>query len=212
MKKMIVFVLTMVLLFSYATLASAELVFGVSGETGPVDFTVEEQNAAATTESTDLQMVNAELNLVITRLYLEYSQADLSGGSFKSYGLKTGWELGPKFLRAQILGGLQGYDYLDDDYAALGSMQFLGLVGGAGVESKWGKVKFYGSALMSVAGRSTSNTEDDNATKIQNFCAGISYNPLPMLELFGNYRMIDVKSDFIKLDYKGYTGGVKVSF
>ena len=214
MKKLMVLFVTMIMLFSYATLASAELLFGVSAETGKVDFSADYAGGSENdfTESPKTVMLNGELNLVLTRVYLEYGQTDLERGSFSSYGLKTGWELGPGILKAQLLGGLQGYKFEDDKLAALGSNSVIGLVGGVGLESKIGNLKIYGSALIPLLVRFSSDIDTDNSAGIENYCIGISYAPIPMLDIFANYRNTVVESKFLTLESEGYTVGAKISF
>jgi predicted porin len=214
MKKMMALVLTLGLLFSCARLASAELLFGASAEMGESDFTAlySSSGYADFSDSARTVMLNGELNLVATRLYLEYSQTDLAQASFSSYGLKTGWELGPGILKAQILGGLQGYEFEDDHNSAWGSTSVIGLVGGAGLESKVGKVKFSGSVLAPLLIRATNDRKTDNSASITNFGVGVSYALLPMLDVFLNYRNIKVESDFLTLESRGYSLGAQLSF
>jgi hypothetical protein len=213
MKKLLALVLTFGLLFSYASLASAELLFGASAETGEFDFIADSSSSGLSdySDSANMMMLNGELNLVVTRLYLEYSQTDLAKASFSSWGLKTGWELGPGILKAQILGGLQGYRF-EADNSSWGRTSFIGLVGGVGLESKIGQVKFYGSALLPLLVRSTNDSETDNSSSIENICIGVSYAPLPMLDVFVNYRNLNVKSDWVTLESNGYSLGAKLSF
>ena len=212
MKKLMVLSLTMVLLFSYVTLASAEVLFGVSAETGKVDLTADYAGTSYDYSDSDIVMLNGELNVFLTRLYVEYGQTDIEQGSFKSYGLKAGWELGPGLLKAQILGGFQGYKFEDENLAALGGYSVAGLVGGVGLESKIGKMKFYGSALIPLVVRSQSDKEDDNSSSIENYCIGVSYAPIPMLDIFANYRNTKLESNFLTLQSEGYTVGAKISF
>lgn len=214
MKKLLVLVLTLGLLISSASLVSAEVLFGVSAETGEVDFSAVYGGDAAHdfNESSKMLMLNGELNLVLTRLYFEYSRTELDQASFSSYGLKTGWEVGPGILKAQLLGGLQGYRFEDDTYPDLGRNSVIGLVGGVGLESKIGPVKIYGSALVPLLVRSSSDLDTDNSSGIENYCVGLSYAPLPLVDIFANYRRIKVESDFLQLKSEGYSVGAKLSF
>jgi hypothetical protein len=212
MKKFMILVLTFGLLFSYAGLASAELLFGASAATGEFDFTADYGSEANYSDSATMVMLNGELNLITTRIYLEYGQTDLDNAAFSSYGLKTGCDLGPGILKAQLLGGLQGYRFEDDNRPGMGRTSVTGLVGGVGVESKLGKVTFFGSALIPLLVRATNDHDTDNSSKITNIGLGVSYHPLPMLDVFINYRNLKVESDFVTLKSDGYSLGAKLSF
>jgi hypothetical protein len=212
MKKLMMLVLTFGLLFSYAGLASAELLFGASAETGRFDFTADYDSGADYSDSANTVMLNGELNLMVTRLYLEYGHTNLDSATFSSYGLKTGWELGPGILKAQLFGGLQGYRFEDDNRPDLRRTSVTGLVGGAGVESKLGKVTFYGSVMLPLLVRATNERDTDNSSKLTNIGLGVSYSPLPLLDIFVNYRKIKVEADFETLESHGYSLGAKLSF
>jgi hypothetical protein len=212
MKQFVVLVLTLGLLFSNAGPAEAELLLGAGAATGEYDFSADYDSGADYSDSANQVSFNGELNLIATRLYLEYAQTDLENASFSSYGLQTGWELGPGILRARLLGGLQGYRFEDDRRPDLGRTAVTGLVGGAGVESKLGKVTVYGSALIPLLVRATNDRDTDNGAKITNLNLGVSYHPLPLLDVFVDYRNLRVETDFVTLKSHGYSLGAKLSF
>jgi hypothetical protein len=214
MKTMIVTILTAVLLFSCCAIASAELLFGVSLETGQSDFSANYDNSALTdiSESTNPLTLNGEINLLMTRIFVEYSKADLDNSSFYGLGLRTGWEIGPDILKAKFSAGYQGYTFNDHDLPANRNNAYHSLVAGVGVESKIANLTFYGNTLLPLVTNYSNGSHTDNGASLDYLCIGVAYSPLPTIGLFANYRKVGAESDVLSLDSSGYSVGAKFSF
>jgi hypothetical protein len=223
LKMMMVTVLTFGLLGSCAAVASAEMLFGVSAATGQTDFTCSYSGAYATAgltgtdDKADSLAANLELNLFLTRIYIDASKTSFSGSNFYKVGVSAGWELGPDILRARLFAGGKGYVFEDRSNAA-GDVRnvFYALGGGGGVESKLGNLKIYGNVFIPVITKYTNEyiygKEDDSSPDMSYVEAGLSFSTVPLVDIFVNYHKESATADnMFKFDATTYTAGVKVS-
>jgi hypothetical protein len=208
MRVIVVIILAISLLFSYVTIASAEVLFGVSAETGRTDFSADYRSSLTdVSKSPNILILNGDVNLLLVHIYLEYGTADMEQRSFTTTGLKAGWEFGPSILKAKVFAGYQQYvftDTIDNTYASL--------VGGLGIESKIDKLTFYGTTLIPVVTRFSNSSDTDNGASLNYLNLGVAYAPLPLIDLFVNYRTLKANSDFLNISANGYTMGAKFSF
>jgi hypothetical protein len=222
LKTMLVTVLTFGLLGSCAAVASAEMLFGVSAATGQTDFTASYSGSTfGSLNSTDDKVssltANLELNLFLTRIYIDASKASFSDSDFYKVGVSAGWELGPDILRARLFAGGKGYVFEDRSNAA-GDVRnvFYALGGGGGVESKLGNLKIYGNVFIPVITKYTNEyiygKEDDSSPDMSYVEAGLSFSTVPLVDIFVNYHKESATADnMFKFDATTYSAGVKVS-
>jgi hypothetical protein len=214
MKKVIVPIITAILLFSCSAGASAEILFGASAETGHSDFSADYRDAgrADVSGSPTPLILNGEINLLLTRIFAEYSRADLDHSSFSGFGLRAGWEIGPQILRARLSAGYQGYTFNDQNLAANRNNTYRSLVAGIGVESTIAGVTISGETLLPLFTEFSNGSHTDNGASLDYLRIGAAYSLLPAVDLFVNYREMGAKSDVVTLDSSGYSAGVKFSF
>jgi hypothetical protein len=214
MKPVIVPIIAAILLFSRCTVASAELLFGVSAETGQSDFTADyrDTGSADVSKSSAPLTLNGEINLLLTRIIAEYSQANPDHSTFSGFGLRSGWEIGPEIFKAKLSAGYQRYVFSDRNLSANRHNTYRSLVAGVGVETKIAGVTIYGNTLLPLITEYSNGSHTDNGADLDYLCIGVAYCPLPTVDLFINYRTIGAKSDVVTLDSSGYSAGVKFSF
>jgi hypothetical protein len=214
MKKVIAPIITAILVFSCCAGASAEILFGVSAETGHSDFSADYRDAdrADVSKSPAPLILNGEINLLMTRIFAEYSRANLDHSSFSGFGLRTGWEIGPQILKARLSAGYQGYTLNDQNLAVNRNNTFRSLVAGIGVESKIAGITISGETLLPLFTEFSNGSHTDNGADLDYLRIGVAYSFLPTVDLFVNYREMGTKSDVVTLDSSGYSAGVKFSF
>lgn len=213
MKKIILILVVIVsLLLSCTMIASAEVLFGLTAETGNTDFTANYKSVLSglpdVSKSTNALVLDSNFNLLGTHINVEYSKNDMNNNkTYSTAGVKVGWEFGPDILTLKVFGGYQEYvfsDTLDNS--------FTSLVGGLGVESKVAVFTFYGSALIPIETHFTNSAQKDNNASLSYVLLGASYAPLPFVDLCVNYRAMSADSNVLKISSTGYTVGVKISF
>jgi hypothetical protein len=212
MKKIILILVVIVsLLLSCTMIASAEVLFGLTAETGNTDFTANYKSALPlpdVSKSTNALVLDSNFNLLGTHINVEYSKDDMNNNkTFSTAGVKVGWEFGPDILTLQVFGGYQEYvfsDTLDNS--------FTSLVGGLGVESKVAVFTFYGSALIPIQTNFSNGAQKDDNASLSYVLVGATYSPLPFVDLCVNYRAMSADSNVLKISSTGYTVGVKISF
>jgi hypothetical protein len=222
LKTMLVTVLTFGLLGSCAAVASAEMLFGVSGSTGQTDFTASYSGGTfgslkSTDDKASSLSANLELNLFLARIYIDASKTTFSESNFYKIGVGAGWELGPDILRVNLYAGGKGYIFEDRSNSA-GDVRnvFYALGGGGGVESKLGNLKIYGNVFIPVITKYTNEyiygNEDDSSPDMTYLEAGLSLSTVPFVDIFVNYRKESATADNVfKFDSTTYSAGVKVS-
>jgi hypothetical protein len=214
MKIVVIPIITAVLLFSCCAVAFAERLFEASVETGQSDFSANYRDTgpADVSESPAPLILNGELNLLMTRIMAEYSRANLEHSAFSGLGLRAGWEIGPKILKAKLSAGYQEYTFNDRSLPAHRNNTYRSLVAGIGVASQIAAVTVYGNTLLPLITDYSNGSHTDNGASLNYFCIGVAYSPFPTVDLFVNYRDTGAKSDVVILDSSGYSAGVKFSF
>lgn len=222
-KMMMVSVLSLGLLGSCAAMASAEVLFGVSGSTGQTDFTSSYTGTYSSTyglvgtngQSSTLN-ANLEVNLLLARLYVDASQTAFSNSNFYKLGVGAGWELGPDILRLGVYAGGKAYLF-EDRSNATGDVRnvFYALGGGASVESKIGNLKIYGKMFTPVFTKYTNEyltaSGSDSSAEMSYLEAGLSLATIPFVDIFATYHKESATADVFNFDSTTYSAGVKIS-
>jgi hypothetical protein len=222
----IVVILTLCLLFSFTSLASAELLFGVSAETGSSDFSVDYKGDYATTyhaanvddisELPDMITLTGDLNLFLVRIGAEYGYGDVGdGATFSTATIKAGWDIALPVFTFQLYGGYQAFTITHGDTVSsleLGDSAYWDLFASIGVKASLANVSVFANANVPLYGKFDNGVDEDDNASISCLKAGISYAPLPFVDLFVDYRKMDAESKVMKLASEGYNFGVKLSF
>jgi hypothetical protein len=227
-KLAIVFILTLSLLLSFASLAAAEVLFGVTAETGPSDFSLnyQEKGGYATeyhgagvddiSASPNMITMTADINLFLIRLAAEYGYGDVGkGATFSNATIKAGWDIGLPLVTVQLYGGYQAYTLTHGDSAdslSLGDSAYWDLFGSLGLQTGFGPISIYANENFPLYCNFDNGVDSDSSASMNYFKAGISYAPLPFIDLFVDYRKMDAESKVMKLESDGYNFGVKISF
>jgi hypothetical protein len=215
MKKIaLAIVLTIGLLLSFAMTASAEILFGASGEIGGTDFKADYASSSSSdvSDSPTQFFLNGSLNLLGTHISLECSDVDADHFQFSTIDFRVGWQLGLDIFKVKAFGGYERFRFSDDALTANQDNTYSSVVGGVGFESKIKKVTFSASALIPVATRFSNDAIDDDDADLKYLKVGIAYAPLPLVDLFVNYRDLKGESEVVDITAQSYTAGVKISF
>ncbi len=206
-KILVTIIFCICLISSYSTAASAEVLFGASAETGPIDVKADYDSGSDLSISPNMLTLYGEANLLVMRIGLEYGKAEKGSYSITTTNFKAGWELGPKVLKAKLYGGYYQYifsDSRDNTYSSL--------AGDFGLESKIGKWTFYGDKVIPLTTRFDNGDSSDNSAGFNSITYGIAYSPVPFVNLFVNYRNVNAESDVLDVSSHGYSVGAKVYF
>ncbi len=230
MKKLAsILILTFSLLLSFATLASAELLFGVSAEAGPSDFSVNYKEPFKTnynstpgytvdniSKSPTQVTLTGDLNLLLIHIGGEYSTADMGkDGTFSTATIKAGWELGLPIVSLQLYGGYQAYTLTKGDSISnpsLGDSAYWDLFASVGAKVSLADISVYANANIPIYAKFSNGIDDDSSPSMSYLKAGISYAPIPFVDLFVDYRKMEAESKVMKLSSDGYNFGVRLSF
>jgi len=221
----IILILTFLLLLSFATLASAEVLFGVTAETGPMDLktTIKSDYAAAyqldgvnnISSTPTMVTLTGDLNLFLIHIGAEYGTGDAGHGStFSTATVKAGWDFGLPVLSFSLFGGYQGMTLTKSNSASasLDDCAYWDLFAGLGAQASLGPISIYGTTNIPIYGRYRDGVNSDNSASIDYYKLGVSYAPIPFVNLFVDYRKMEADSKVIKLESDGYQFGVGLSF
>jgi hypothetical protein len=200
-------VLTTALLFSFAVTAGAEMLFGVSAEGGALDFDADSTYFSDISETPSIIIVTGDLNLLLVHITAEYGTAELGSDAFYLAAVKAGWELGPGIFKAKLYGGYRAYGFTETLPHVFG-----GLVGSLGVESKLGKFKIYGDMEIPLVIWYTNGLVRETDASLSYLNLGASFAPLPLIDVFVNYRTLSAESGYMSFSAAGTTFGVRFSF
>ncbi len=222
-KAAIILILSLALLLSFATLASAELLFGVSAATGPSDFSVDYKpgyNYGGTvsdiSKSPSQVTLTGDLNLLLIHIGAEYSTADMGkSGTFSTATVKAGWELGLPLVSFGLYGGYQAYTLTKGssiNNPSLGDSAYWDLFASVGAKVSLADISVYATTNIPLYAEFSNGITDDDSASMTYLKAGVSYAPIPFVDLFVDYRKMEGDSKVMKLSSDGYNFGVKLSF
>jgi hypothetical protein len=224
-KSAIILILTFLLLLSFATLASAEVLFGVTAETGPMDLTTNvkgDYNSYGVYDGMDnisstpnMVTLTGDLNLFLIHIGAEYGTGDAGHGStFSTATVKAGWDFGLPVLSFSLFGGYQAMTLTKSDVAStsLDNCAYWDLFAGLGAQASLGPISIYGTTNIPIYGRYRDGVNSDNSASIDYYKLGVSYAPIPFVSLFVDYRKMEADSKVMKLESDGYQFGVCLSF
>lgn len=215
MKKFtMVIVLIVCLLFTVSVIVSAEMLFGVSAETGPTNLTADYLLGTTydVTKSPNMLILNGNLNLLGTHIDLEYGSSNMDIATFSTASLRVGWELGLKVLKVKLSGGYHQFQFADSRLSPVGNNLYASVGGGLGVESKIDKFTIQGMVFVPVYTHYTNGGIEDSKASLSYASVGVAYAPLPLFDVLVNYRAMKADSTVLSLLSTGYSVGVKFSF
>lgn len=206
-------VLTMtLLLFGLTGPAAAEVLFGVSGEVGKADFEADYANGTDISESPTTIYLTGKVNLLGTRISLEHGITDMDEYTFTTTDFRIGWELGLSILRVKVFGGYEYYLFSDDTLSNNQDSSFSSLVVGVGAESNLGPFTIYGTTFIPVYTQFDNDATNDDDGDLSYFQLGVAYSPIPLVNLFVNYRTLQADSDWLDISSDSYTAGLSIAF
>ncbi len=225
-KAAIIFILSLALLLSFATLASAELLFSASAGAGPSDFSVNYKEPYKTnyasggigdiSKSPTQLTLTGDLDLFLIRIGAEYSTADMGkSGTFSTATIKAGWELGLPLVSFGLYGGYQAYTLTKGSSisnASLGDSAYWDLFAGVGAKVSLADISIYASTNIPLYCEFDNGINKDDSASMTYLKAGVSYAPIPFVDLFVDYRKMEGDSKVMKLSSDGYNFGVRLSF
>ncbi len=213
MKSGLVFILTLGLLLGLSTLAGADFV-KVGGEVLFGDLKVE-----GGTPGYDLSQPNTmiylegDVNLLLIKLGAEIGYVDLDPYYYTNALVKSGFGLGIAGISAEAFLGYQGVFFGDRNRVEVRS--FHGAVIGADVKVELlKKIKIYGSASLPLITMHYLNKENisKNNITMEYYKVGVAVSPLPLVDVFVNYRFSGAAYESLNIKNSGYSVGVMVGF
>jgi hypothetical protein len=215
-KAAIIFILSLALLLSFTALASAEILFSASAEAGPSDFSVDYKPGYAYSDiskSPTQVTLTGDLNLFLIHIGAEYSTADVGNdATFSTAAIKAGWDLGLPILSFQLYGGYQAYTLTHGNVTALDNSVYWDLFASVGVQASLADISFYATTNIPLYCKFDNGVDKDDSASMDYLKVGVSYAPIPFVDLFVDYRKIEADSKVMKLSSDGYNFGVRLSF
>lgn len=214
MKTLLIIALSLGLLFSLATLASAEILFGLSAETGSAAVSADYSAPASgdVSKSAGITFVNGNFNLLGTKIRLEYGVSDLSPYKLTASKVRIGWDIGLTALKAEVFGGYQQFVFTDDTLPNGNQNNCWSLIGGVRLESRINRFTVSGAAVLPLKSYYNNGVREDYNAGLNDWSLGVSYSPMPLVDLFINYRAWQANSQVVNLGVQSYTVGAKISF
>lgn len=214
MKTALILLTMIFLLVGITGPAAAEVLFEISGEVGKSDFDAEYADSLLSnvSKSPTTIYLTGKLNLLGTRISLEQGLSDMDDYTFSTTDFRIGWELGLNLLRVKAFGGYQYYLFSDDTLSSNRDSSFSSLVVGLGAESHLGPFTISGTTFIPVYTHFDNDATSDHDGDISYLQLGIAYSPLPLVNLFVNYRVLQAESDWIDISSDSYTAGLSLAF
>lgn len=214
MKLALIICLTGGLLLAWTLNASAEILLGGSLEVGRNDFTAAYNSGlvGGVSKSADTLGFNGALNLLGTHIGLEYTRSAMDDYSFATAGLRVGWELGPELLKVKPFAGYEEYYFKNETLAAGGDNTYASPVAGLELAARLGKWALSGTGCLPLQTRYSNGIIHDDHADLRYLKFGLTYSPLPLLDLFLRYRSLSADSKVVDITAKGYTVGAEISF
>ncbi|MGE5604970.1 MAG: hypothetical protein ACM3YE_04675 [Bacteroidota bacterium] len=199
MKTLLVLSLTICLLFSIATVASADI-FRITPEISEAKL-----EAGDFSQSGNVYYLSGDLNFVLVRLGADLASGELEDTEFTMAGARIGTELPLFFCKLVAFAGYQTYEF---DIKGVPAIEVKGSVLGVGLEKELNNFfSIRGVALVPVDLKSDAfdGEIDFNSAKID-----LIFTTMPLVDFFVGYRSMKIESDESELDLSGYHAGVRI--
>lgn len=199
MRTLLVLSLTICLLFSVSTMASADI-FRLTPEISKSTF-----DAGNGERDGNIYYLSGDLNFVLVRFGADLGSGELEDVDFKMAGARIGTEFPLVFVKLIAFAGYQTYEF---DTKGIPAIEIKGSVLGVGLEKELNNFfSIRGLALVPVDLKSDQLTGDIDFTSAK---VDFIFTTLPLVDFFIGYRTLKFEDNNGELDLSGYHAGVRI--
>ena len=197
MRTLLVLSLTICLLFSVSTIASADI-FRLTPEISKSTL----DTGSAESEG-DVYYLSGDLNFVLLRLGADLGSGELEDTDFTMAGARIGTEFPLIFFKLITYAGYQTYEFDSGS-----KTEIKGSVLGVGFEKDLNNFfSIRGLAQLPVDLKSDELTGDIDFTSAK---VDLIFTTLPLVDFFVGYRTLKFEADNGEIDLSGYHAGVRI--
>lgn len=199
MRTLLVLSLTICLLFSVSTIASADI-FRLTPEISKSTL-----DTGSNESEGNVYYLSGDLNFVLLRFGADLASGELEETDFTMAGARIGTEFPLVFFKLIAFAGYQTYEF---DPKGVPAIEVKGSVLGVGLEKELNNFfSIRGLALVPVDLKS-----DDLAGEIDFTSAKVDFifTTLPLVDFFVGYRTLKFEDENGELDLSGYHAGVRI--
>lgn len=198
MRTLLVLSLTICLLFSMATMASAD-VFRITPE-----ISNEKLESGSFSESGNVYYLSGDLNFVVVRTGVDLGYGEIGDAEYTMSGVRIGTELPLFFFKLIAFGGYQNYKF-----ESLGSSnEFKGTVLGAGIEYELNN--FFSLRGVAIVPVDMELKGSDAEVDFSSAKLDLIFTTAPLIDVFVGYRAVKFEVNNSDMDLSGFTAGVRV--
>ena len=198
MRTLAVLFLTLCLLFSLATVASADI-FRITPEMSGTKL-----ESGAYSESGNVYYLSGDLNFILVRTGVDLGYGEIEDTEYQMSGVRIGTELPLLIFKLIAYAGYQTYEF---DGPVFGSKEAKGTVVGAGLEYEFNNF-FSLRGVVQVPLDMEADWSDDfdfSSAKVD-----LIFTTLPLVDIFAGYRVLKFESDVDDIDLSGYNVGIRI--
>ncbi len=198
MRVLLVLSLSICLLFSVATMASAD-VFRITPEISNAKL-----ETGSLSESGNVYYLSGDLNFIVVRTGIDLGYGEIEDLEYTTSGVRIGTELPLFFFKLIAYGGYQNYKFEGNGL----SDEFKGTILGAGIEYELNDFFSLRGVVQVPIDMELKGSNDDidfNSAKLD-----MIFTTLPLVDVFVGYRAVKFETDSRDWDLSGFTAGVRV--
>lgn len=199
MRALLVLSLTICLLFSVATIASADI-FRITPEISKSTF----DTGSDETEG-NVYYLSGDLNFVLIRLGADLGSGELEDTDFTMAGARIGTEFPLVFFKFIAYAGYQTYEFEPKGAAAI---DVKGSVLGVGLEKELNN--FFSIRCLAILPVDLKSDELDGEIDFTSAKVDLIFTTLPLVDFFVGYRTLKFEDNAGELDLSGYHAGVRI--
>ncbi len=200
MRILLVLSLSICLLFSMSTIASADIfritpeISNATLETGDID------------ESGNVYSLSGELNFVVVRTGVDLASGEFGDYEYTMAGVRIGTELPLIFFKLIAFGGYQTYEF---DFENSPTIEVKGSVLGVGLEKELNNFfSLRGVALVPVDMEIKDSNEEIDFSSVK---LDLIFTTAPLIDFFVGYRALKIDGESSdELDLSGFAAGVRI--
>ena len=201
MRALLVLSLTICLLFSVSTMASADI-FRLTPE---ISKSTLDTGAGSDEAEGDVYYLSGDLNIVLIRLGVDLGSGELEGTDFTMAGARIGTEFPLVLFKLIAFAGYQTYEF---DLKGPLDIKVKGSVLGVGLEKELNKFfSIRGLVLLPVDLESDELTGDIDFTSAK---VDLIFTTLPLVDFFIGYRTLKFEGNNGEFDLSGYHAGIRI--
>lgn len=201
MRTLLILSLTICLLFSVSTIASADI-FRLTPEISKSTF-----DAGDGEREGNIYYLSGDLNFVVVRLGADLGYGELDDTEFTMAGARIGTEFPLVLFKLIAFAGYQTYEF---DSKGISAIEIKGTVLGVGLEKELNNFfSIRGLALIPADLKSDQLNGDIDLTSAK---VDLIFTTLPLVDFFVGYRTLKFEDNNGELDLSGYHAGVRIGF